>query len=203
MSEKKKIAKPAGKKIQEIRTRTAKPAEHAHAGEVQRGGPPPMTAQAQLAAFEGAMKLFHARRLADAREMFRTVTAGPERDVAQRAQLHIVMCDRRLASATVEFHSADDHYNYGVALINSRNASLAREHLETASRMAPGTEHIHYALGVASAMAGDMDGAYANLKLAIELEPRNRIAARQDPDLLSFSDRPPLDELLYPERAGW
>src|SRR3954468_13442160 len=72
----------------------------------------------QMAAFEGAMKLFHARKLKEAREMFQNATGGPERDVAQRANLHIAMCDRRLQQSTVTFGSAEDYYNYGIALIN-------------------------------------------------------------------------------------
>ena len=47
------------------------------------------------------MKLFHARKLQEARDLFQQAADGPERDVAQRAQLHIAMCDRRLQQTTV------------------------------------------------------------------------------------------------------
>src|ERR1044071_1929725 len=50
----------------------------------------------QLHAFEAAMKLFHTRNLKEARDQFAVAADGPERDVAQRARLHIAMCDRRL-----------------------------------------------------------------------------------------------------------
>jgi Flp pilus assembly protein TadD len=99
--------------------------------------------------------------------------------------------------------SADDFYNYGVALMNARNVAAAREHLETAARLAPGCDYIHYALGLAQALTGDLAAAYENLKRAIELEPRNRIIARQDADLAPLANHPPLDSLLYPERSGW
>ena len=93
----------------------------------------------QLASFEAAMKLFHARKLREARELFALVAQGPERDVAQRARLHIAMCDRRLQQAAVSLQSAEDYYNYGVALINTRNLAEARQHLEKALEMAPGS----------------------------------------------------------------
>jgi tetratricopeptide (TPR) repeat protein len=150
----------------------------------------------QLSAFEAAMKLFHARKLKEAVE-------GPERDVAQRAQLHIAMCDRRLEQAPVELQSAEEHYNYGVALINSRNISEARKHLEAALRMAPDADHIHYALALAQALGGDIPGAFENLRRAIELEPRTRIIARQDADFAPLANQPPFDSLLYPEKKGW
>ena len=157
----------------------------------------------QLAAFEAAMKLFHARKLKEAREQFVLAMEGPEKDVAQRAQLHIAMCDRRLEQAPVQLQSAEEHYNYGVALINSRNIGEARKHLDAALRMSPDTDHIHYALALAQALGGDFPGAFENLKRAIELEPRNRIIARQDADFAPLANQPPFDSLLYPEKKGW
>ncbi len=157
----------------------------------------------QLAAFEAAMKLFHARKLREAREQFVLAARGAERDVAQRARLHIAMCDRRLQQSAVHLQSAEDYYNYGVALINTRNVLEARQHLEKALQMAPGTDHIHYALALAQALGGDLAGAHDNLKRAIDLEPRNRIIARQDADFAPLANQPPFDSLLYPEKKGW
>lgn len=159
--------------------------------------------QRQLSSFEAAMRLFHARKLKDARDLFQRAAEGPERDVAQRAQLHIAMCDRRLQQETVSLRSAEDYYTYGVALINSRNISEARAHLEKALQMAPGSDHIHYALALAQALAGDLSNAHENLRRAIELEPRNRIIARQDADFAPLANQPPFAALLYPEKKGW
>src|ERR1019366_8619553 len=116
----------------------------------------------QLAAFESAIKLFHARQFAEARVLFQQAAEGPERDVAQRAQLHIVMCDRRLQPAAVSFGTAEEYYTYGVALLNARNVAEARTHLEKALAIAPGSEHIHYALALAQALAGDLATAPLN-----------------------------------------
>src|ERR1017187_6265781 len=109
----------------------------------------------QFAAFEAAMKLFHARQFGEARLVFQQAAAGAERDVAQRAQLHIAMCDRRLQQTTVSFGTAEECYNYGVALINARNPAEARTHLEKALAIAPGSDHIHYALALAQALSGE------------------------------------------------
>jgi Flp pilus assembly protein TadD len=79
----------------------------------------------------------------------------------------------------------------------------ARAHLEQALRLAPGADHIYYALALAQALGGDLASAYENMKHAIELEPRNRIMARQDADLAPLASQPPFDALLYPERKGW
>jgi len=163
----------------------------------------PFNAAKQLSSFEGAMRLFHARKLQEARDQFEIAAGGPERDVAQRAKLHIAMCDRRLLQPAVKLQSAEDYYNYGIALINLRNIAEARRHLEQAILMAPGADHIHYALALAQALSGDTANAHENLRRAIELEPRNRIMARQDPDFGPLANQPPFDVLLYPEKKGW
>jgi tetratricopeptide (TPR) repeat protein len=157
----------------------------------------------QLAAFEAAMKLFHARKLKEAREFFEQAITGPERDVAQRARLHMAMCDRRIGQPVVELGSAEDYYNYGVALINSRKMAEARSHLEKALEIAPGSDHIHYALALAQALAGELALAHEHLKRAIELEPRNRLIARQDADFAPIVNQPPFHALIYPEKKTW
>ena len=163
----------------------------------------PLDSPTQLNNFEAAMKLFHTRNLSEARELFQQAVEGPERDVANRARMHIAMCDRRLQQPTVSLRTAEDYYNYGVALLNTRKVAEARIHLEKALLIAPASDHIHYALAAALALDGDSPGAYENLKRAIELEPRNRLMARQDADLAHLADQPPFDALLYPEKKSW
>ena len=157
----------------------------------------------QLAAFEAGMKLFHARQFKEARELFEQAINGPERDVAQRARLHTAMCERRMGTPAVELGSAEDYYNYGIALLNSRKMAEARTHLEKALEIAPGSDHIHYALALAQALSGDMAGAHDNLRRAIELEPRNRLIARQDADFAAIVNQPPFQSLIYPEKKTW
>jgi tetratricopeptide (TPR) repeat protein len=166
-------------------------------------GAQPFDAAKQLAVFESAMKLFHARKFKEARELFDQAAGGPERDVAHRARLHASMCERRLQQAPVSLGSAEDYYNYGVALLNTRNVVEARTHLEKALQIAPGSDHIHYALALAQALGGDLANAHENLKRAIELEPRNRLIARQDVDFAALANQPPLDALIYPEKKIW
>ncbi len=163
----------------------------------------PINTQNQLSNFEAAMKLFHARNFKEARHLFANAAEGPERDVAQRARLHIAMCDRRLEKATVSPGTAEECYNYGVAMINARNLAEARVHLQRGLEIAPHADHIHYALALAQALAGDSAAAYDSLKRAIELEPRNRLIARQDADFAPIANQPPLDALLYPDKKGW
>ena len=183
--------------------KTAEPHQAAAAARAKETVAAP-SATRQLASFEAGIRFLNARKLKEAREQFAQAAGGPECDVAQRARLHIAMCDRRLQQATVSLGSAEDYYNYGIALINSRNVAEARTHLEKALQIAPGSDHIHYALALAQALSGDVSSAYDNLKRAIELEPRNRMIARQDADFGPMAHQPPFDALLRPEKkSGW
>jgi len=163
----------------------------------------PAKSATQLATFEAAMRLFHSRRFREAREGFVKAMEGTERDIAQRSGLHIRMCDRRLQEEAVALDSAEDHYNYAVALINTRSLPAAQEHLRKALELAPNSDHVHYALALASALSGDQQSAYRHLERAIELDPRNRVSARQDADFAPYAHQPPLDALLYPEKRNW
>ena len=198
MPEKKKITVAKSLDARVPKAQPAKPVRTA-----EPGGAQPLSAQKQLGTFEQAIKLFHARNLKEARELFQVAAEGPERDVANRARLHASMCDRRLDQATVNLGSAEECYNYGIALLNARNAAEARVHLERGLAMDPGADHILYALALAQVMGGELLAASENLRRAIELEPRNRIMARQETDFAHLANQPPFDSLLYPEKKGW
>jgi Flp pilus assembly protein TadD len=99
--------------------------------------------------------------------------------------------------------SSEDYYNYGVALLNTRKVEEARGHLEKAVVLAPDADHIHYALALAQALSGDLANAHEHLKRAIDLEPRNRILARQDADFAPILNLPAFDSLIHPEKKNW
>jgi hypothetical protein len=61
---------------------------------------------------------------------------------------------------------------------------------------------VHYALALCKGLSGDIDGACENLRRAIDLEPRNRISARQDADFGGFSSHPQIQQLLFPDKTG-
>jgi tetratricopeptide (TPR) repeat protein len=157
----------------------------------------------QLQLFEAGIRLFNRGEFREAHSLLARAAKGPDRGIAHRAQLHAAMCERRLERPVAVARSAEEHYNYGVALINSRELSAAREHLEAALAMEPNADHVYYALGLCHGLAGDLQGAYEHLKHAIDLQPRNRIAARQDADFAPLLNQSPLDRLLQPEKKSY
>ena len=157
-------------------------------------------AKLQYKSFERGIQLLQKRNYKDAKECFEKARQGPSLEIASNAASHVRMCERRLAAPAPEPKSSEDRYNYGVALINARNLEQARKHLAIALEMDPRADHVYYAMGVCLALSGDAAGAYDSLKRAIELQPRNRMVARQDSDLDAISNQPKFSRLFYPEK---
>ena len=165
----------------------------ANAGDPKANGAPGVPAgnrsanDKQLSDYESALKLFAQRRYAEARELFGRAAAGPASNIADKARTHIQVCERKTRTLDLEFESADDHFNYAVERLNARDVEKARHHLSRALAMKPDAEHIVYTMALCCGLSGDPSGACENLKRAIELEPKNRILARQDPEFATLS----------------
>jgi tetratricopeptide (TPR) repeat protein len=167
---------------QAAKSANAAPVSRTAAGKtasVNRGG---ISGPSQPSMFEKAMEHFHARNFAEALQLFEAAACGPSPGIAHAARLHLRMCEQRLGQPANLPISADDHYNLAVALINRRELPEARVHLEVALKMTPQGDHLHYAMSLLSGLEGDYAASARSLGHAIELEARNRSAARNDPD---------------------
>lgn len=131
--------------------------------------------------FRQAVGAFRNGNLQRARELFAQACAGPQERIRSAAEEYLRICNRRLEPAT-EPQSSEEHYNCGVALLNARHLAEARKHFESALRLDPNADYVHYALAACFALSGDTEQAYLSLRRAIELQPRNRLAARHDRD---------------------
>lgn len=161
------------------------------------GGEPSSPAEIQMRCYEEAYRLFRSQRFAEAKPAFERAIEGPQRELTHNARLHVSMCERRMQSGQVEFATADEHYNYAIARLNTRELVIARRHFESALSMAPSGDHILYGMALCCGLSGDYQGCYENLKRAIDLQPKNRLVARQDPDFNTIVQHPVFHQLLY------
>lgn len=157
----------------------------------------------QLKAYEEALKYFQQQKFHRAKESLERVLEGPSKELADRAQMHVRICEQRISRAPVPaVKSAEDHYTQGVALMNLGRWDEAREHFDRARKAAPKADHIVYAMAALDCLTGEADSAMANLKIAIQLRPENRYHARNDEDFSFLQEDPRFTELLYPEREA-
>ena len=149
----------------------------------------------QFGRFEQAIQALRKQQFYEAGTLFAQACAGPDERIRASAETYLRMCKRRTEKVP-EPSSFEDHYTYGVALLNDRRLPEARKQFESALQLNPCADYVYYALAACLALCGDMSGFYSNLRCAIELQPRNRIAARSDPDLREALQDPAVRQLL-------
>jgi tetratricopeptide (TPR) repeat protein len=163
----------------------------------------PSAPEVQLRTYEQAVQLFSQRRFAEARDRFMEVVKGPAPHISDKARSYAQVCERRTQGTEVKLTTAEDHFNYGVERLNARELESAKHHLGRALDLQPEADHVLYTLALCCGIAGDGNAACENLKRAIDLEPRNRILARQDPEFSTLATQfPALRALLIAEPSG-
>ncbi len=150
--------------------------------------------------YEMAVSYMNHQKYEKAMALFEKTEAGPFKELAERARVHLNICRQRLERRTVQLRTAEDHYNYAVAQINAGSLEEAEEHLNRALRQAPKADHVHYALATVQSLRGNIEAALETLKTAIDLEPRNRYLARNDSDFAALCEDPRYADLVYPEK---
>jgi tetratricopeptide (TPR) repeat protein len=173
------------------------------AGSEAANNPPARPVDLQLKIWDAAMQLFSQRRYGEAAPLFREAATGPAVHVADKARSYEQICERQSAKAQVEFRTAEDHFYYGVERLNAGDLQQARSHLSQALRLQPEGDHILYTMALCCGFSGDGNGACENLKRAIDLEPRNRLMAKQDSEFTSLAQQfPALRALLGADVPG-
>jgi tetratricopeptide (TPR) repeat protein len=151
--------------------------------------------------YEAGIRAMQERKFDKAKGLLQKVIAGPSKELADRATLHLNTCNQQLARTSTSFKTPEEHYDYAVSLMNVGDYIAAREHLEKLAKQAPQADYLWYGLSVLDCLTGHVEGALRNLSEAIRLNPANRFQARNDSDFQPLADDPRFTEILYPEGA--
>lgn len=155
--------------------------------------------QAALEQYAAAMKLFGQQKFERAKPLLEKVCAGPYRELAERATMHLSTCNGRLDSHENQSLSADDCYHHAIIKMNAAQYQEAEDLLAKAMRAGAKGPHLAYALACLRAQTNDAEAALTHLKEAIRGDSYNRMLARQDRDFEPLMDDPRFTEILYPE----
>ena len=145
------------------------------------------------------MQLMQEGKYEKARAAFEKLmqTAPPE--LLERCRTYMVACERQRQRAALTFSTAEEQYDYAVSLLNTGNYEDARDQFENLLSKNNLASYAHYGLAVLNSMTGQAEECLGHLRMAIELNPQNRIQARGDADFVDMVDDPRFTELLYPE----
>lgn len=151
--------------------------------------------------YEAALRNMQKQNYDKAKEILeKLVTAGPS-EIADRARVHLRLCEQKLHSGNKTLRTAEDYYVAGVSELNARKLERAVELLTKADKLEPRREETHYALAAAYALLGDADTALENLKASIALRPQNRFQARHDEDFRSLASDPRFTGMVNVEQS--
>jgi tetratricopeptide (TPR) repeat protein len=137
--------------------------------------------------YELGARAFHKRNYERAKEIFEKLASTGVAGVAERARVHLRLCEQKLSRPSPPPRKAEDLYTLGVGALNSRRLDDAIEYLNKAQKSEPKVEHICYALAAAYSLRGDAEAALHHLREAIILRPQNRIQARRDEDFQALA----------------
>jgi tetratricopeptide (TPR) repeat protein len=152
-----------------------------------------------LQSYEGGLRAMQEHKYDKAKTLLQKVASGANREMADRAAVHLNACNQQLEKTATQFKTPEEHYDYTVSLINVGDYVGAREHLDALSKQVPKADYVAYGFAALDCLTGHSEDALRHLARAIEMNPALRFQARNDSDFQSLSEDPRFTELLYPD----
>lgn len=139
------------------------------------------------------------RKFDRAKTHLQKVLAGPSRELADRANVHLSACNQQLEKSSTQFKTPEEHYDYAVSLMNVGDYVTAREHLDKLAKQVPKADYVCYGLAALDCLTGHVEDSLRHLGEAIGINPGLRFQARNDSDFQNLAEDPRFTELLYPD----
>ncbi len=149
--------------------------------------------------YEAGLRAMQEHKFERAKALLQKAVAGPSRELADRAAVHLNTCNQQLTRASNVFKTVEEHYDYAISLMNLGDYVGAREHFDKLLKQAPKADYIWYGLAVLECLTGHVEDSLKHLQEAIKINPACRYQARNDSDFQALADDPRFTELLYPE----
>ena len=153
--------------------------------------------------YETGLRALQEHKFEKAKGHLQKVLSGPNKALVDRAQVHILACDKHLETFALQFKTTEEHYDYAVSLINVGDYVTAREHLDKLSEAESEG-------GVCSLRSGraalprpvTLKNRSRRSMRRFSIKPALRFQARNDTDFQNLAEDPRFTELLYPDPGG-
>jgi tetratricopeptide (TPR) repeat protein len=152
-----------------------------------------------LQSYEGGLRAMQEHKYDKAKTLLQKVASGANRELGDRALVHLNACNQQMERGTTQFKTSEEHYDYAVSLMNLGDYVGAREHLEKLSKQVPKADYVAYGLAALDCLTGHVEDSLRNLARAVTLNAALRFQARNDSDFQNLSEDPRFTELLYPD----
>ena len=151
--------------------------------------------ESALKNFEIALEYFRKQQYEKAATFFQKAADSPVWEVAERARMHLRLCEQKNRQPIAP-KTSEDFYLRGIAALNGRETEQAVQYFNQSDKLLPNQEHVQYALAAAHGLQGNLDAAMIHLQKAIELRPANRAQARFDEDFQALAADPRFGRLV-------
>src|SRR5215467_5173637 len=152
--------------------------------------------------YEAGLRAMQEHKFDKAKTYLQKVIAGPVKELVDRANVHINICNQHAERATTQFRSPEEHYDYAVSLMNIGDYVGAREHLDKLCKQVPKADYVAYGMAALDCLTGHVEDALRHLDEAIHINPSLRFQARNDSDFQHLAEDPRFTELLYPDPSA-
>ncbi len=153
--------------------------------------------------YEAGLRALQEHKFDKAKPLFQKVLAGGSKELSDRAAIHLSICNQNLdRSATNQFKTVEEHFDYAVSLMNVGDYVTAREHIDKLVKQAPKTDFVIYGLAALDCLTGHVEDSLKHLDEALQLNAALRFQARNDTDFHNLAEDPRFTELLYPDPAA-
>src|SRR5260370_7773959 len=100
-----------------------------------------------LQSYEVGLRAMQEHKFDKAKPHFQKVVAGPSKELADRASVHLNTCNQHLERSTAaQFKTVEEHFDYAVSLMNLGDYVTAREHLDNLHTHSPKPDYPLYAI---------------------------------------------------------
>src|SRR5256885_2541484 len=152
-----------------------------------------------LQSYETGLRAMQEHKYDKAKTLLQKVVSGTNRELADRASVHMNACNQQLERGATQFKTAEEHYDFVVSLINLGDYVSAREHLEKLPKQVPKADYVAYGLAALDCLTGHVEDSLRHLDNAIRMNAALRFQARNDSDFQNLAEDPRFTELLYPD----
>jgi tetratricopeptide (TPR) repeat protein len=153
-----------------------------------------------LQSYEAGLRAMQEHKFDKAKPHFQKVMTGSVRELADRASMHLSICNQHLERTTAtQFKTSEEHYDFAVSLMNVGDYVTAREHLDKLQKQVPKADYVIYGLAALDCLTGHVEDSLKRLDEALQLNPQLRFQARNDSDFQNLAEDPRFTELLYPD----
>lgn len=153
-----------------------------------------------LQSYEAGLRAMQEHKFDKAKPHFQKVVGGPNKELADRANVHLNICNQHLERAgATQFNNVEEHFDYAVSLMNVGDYVSAREHLEKLLKQNPKADYVIYGMAALDCITGRVEDSLKRLDEALRANPQLRFQARNDSDFQNLAEDPRFTELLYPD----